>query len=157
MKREDNGFPIYRIWGIWNQKDYKKNGTETQTMCEHELTGLEMKELLNKFKTDIELKYDDVEWIDVGIKFIECETWCLKWFSHFTYNKFDTDSDAINSLNDFIERKKKLNIQNGHNAEERNYNSNKPFYCFMGATDLWRQEVCNCEHCKKGEWTIINH
>jgi len=154
---EEKQYPIYRFWASWNQKDYKNNGTGFTKMYEVEPTQLELEEDMKKFQDGIISDHEEVEWLDTGFKFVEFETWCSKWFSHMTFNKFNNDMDTINSFALFVQRKLDLNIKNGHYGSERNDENKNPFYCFMGAEDRYRWEVCHCEFCEKSNWIIMNH
>jgi len=86
----------------------------------------------------------------------------LEWFSHITYNTFDSDEEIEESFQNFVYRKIQLNHENGHfddnfpNWIGTEY-SKKPFYCFMGANERWRWKICKCDHCKKNGTTIISH
>jgi hypothetical protein len=154
---EEKRYPIYRFSATWNQDDYKNNGTGFEKMCVHALTEDELNIELDKFKQRIIDKHNGVEFINCECKYVEDETWVLQWFNHFTLNKFDNDNDVITSFEHFVDRKTEFNNKNGHYNNEMNMNNKNPHYCLMGAEDSWRWKVCHCEHCQKGDWTIINH
>ena len=154
---EEKKYPIYRFSAVWDQEDYKNNSTGSCRMFESKLSDEELKEKLEEFKQNIITKHPDALFKSCECKYIEDETWVLQWFNHFTLNKFDNDNDTIRSFEQFVDRKLELNWQNGHFKDDINPNSKEPYYCLMGAEDRYRWEVCHCEHCQKGGWTIINH
>jgi hypothetical protein len=154
---EEKKYPIYRFSAIWNQKDYENNSTGCCQMFETKPTNEELELKLDEFKQNIMKKHPDAIFKICKCKYIEDETWVLQWFNHFTLNKFNNDNEAIKSFEQFVDRKTELNLQNGHYRDDMNSNSKEPYYCLMGAEDRYRWEVCHCEHCQKGDWTIINH
>ena len=154
---EEKKYPIYRFSAVWDQEDYKNNSTSIYRMFESRLSDEELGENLEKFKQNIIEKHPDAIFKSCECKYIEDETWSIQWFNHITLNKFDNDNEAIKSFERFVNRKSELNLTNGHYKGDMNFNSNEPYYCLMGAEDRYRWEVCHCEHCKKGGWTIINH
>lgn len=154
---EEKKYPIYRFFAMWDQKDFESNSTSSYRMFENPLTDEEINIELEKYKKDITNKYPISLFKVCECEYIENETWTVRWFSHFTLNKFDNDTEAITSFEQFVDRKIKLNQQNGHHKGSMNLNSKEPYYCLMGAEDRYRWEVCHCEYCQKGGWTIINH
>ena len=75
---------------------------------------------------------------------ISYETWCLSWFSHYTYIDGRSDDELLQSFYRFRARKLFL-----HYKEE---------YCLMGAEDIWRiKHPCHCEHCQILGITHIGH
>lgn len=150
-------YPIYRFSAVWNQSDYKKNSSSCYQMYKEKLTQDEMDEKLEEFKTNVTKDKTEVEFISSTVEYLEDETWVGKWFCHFTFNKFNSDSEAEKSFEEFVDRKIELNLQHGHHRDDMNFASKEPYYCLMGAEDRWRWEVCHCEHCEKNKWTIINH
>ena len=153
---EEKSYSIYYFWVHWDQDDFKNNSTSDYIMFKEEPTEDQLTEHLEIYKKQIEDRKGVVKWLDAGYKYVEHETWCLKWFYHSTYNLFESDKDAIRSFDRFVQRKKKLNIQNEH-YDGHNSDSDKPYHCLMGAEDWWRWEVCHCEKCKNSDWTVISH
>lgn len=154
---EENKYPIYRFSAVWDQKDYENNSAGCSRMFESRLSDEEIEAKLEEYKKNIINKHPDAKFKSCECKYIEDETWVLQWFNHFTLNRFDNDSETIKSFEQFVNRKIELNLQNGHSKDDMNFNSKEPYYCLMGAEDRYRLEVCHCEHCQKGGWTIINH
>jgi len=163
---EEKKFPIYEFYARWNQDNYENNGSEFRKMYKNEPSHEQLEEDLQRYKNNIEKKQIEeghpvTKWLELGYKYIEHETWCLGWFNHMTYNQFEIDDEVRRSFLSFIDRKKQQNIKNGHYATEINYNipynPEKPFYCFMGAEDMWRWQICRCEHCQAQGKITIDH
>jgi hypothetical protein len=136
---DEKKYPVYRFTAVWDQDDYQDNATGTNQMFKERPSEEELSLKLEEFKANIIKKHPSAIFKKIEYKYVEDETWVLKWFCHFTYNKFDKDSDAVDSFADFVSRKEEID------------------YCLMGAEDRYRWEVCHCEHCQKGDWTIVNH
>lgn len=154
---EERKYPIYRFSAVWDQADFENNSTSCSRMFEDKLSEEELNSKLEKFKHGIIEKHPDAVFKNCKHEYIEDETWVIQWFNHFTLNKFENDDEVIESFEHFVDRKIELNLQNGHYKGDMNFNSKEPYYCLMGAEDKYRWEVCHCEHCQKGDWTIINH
>ena len=136
---DEKKYPVYRFTAVWDQDDYQDNATGTNQMFKERPSEEELSLKLEEFKANIIKKRPSAIFKKIEYKYVEDETWMLKRFCHFTYNKFDKDSDAVDSFADFVSRKEETD------------------YCLMGAEDRYRWEVCHCEHCQKGDWTIVNH
>ena len=139
---EEKRFPIYRFWANWTQDniDYK-NGFSARVMYKEHQSDAELRVILEKMISGAlekdSVKGQNPKMVDSGFEFIEEESWCLRWFNHYTFNHFDTDEEAERSFNQFIYRKESQNLENGHYKHESS-DSKKPFHCFMGAEDRWR-------------------
>lgn len=78
------------------------------------------------------------------LRLIRYETWCIRWFSHYTYVEGRSDDELLQSFYRFRARFLPL-----HNEEE---------YCLMGAEDMWRvKPPCHCGQCKRTGITHIVH
>lgn len=67
------------------------------------------------------------------------ESWCLTWFSHYTFDDGQSDAEVLASFNRYLIR---TSIKE----------------CLMGAEDRWRWSVpCRCEYCKKHGIVKIDH
>jgi hypothetical protein len=155
---EEKKFPIYKFKASWNQDNFNNNGTGYSVMYKEEPTQEQLDNDLASLKKHIEEKYHVTEWLELRYEFYEYESWCLTWFSHYTYNQFDDDTEVERSFMYFIQRKMALNLQNGHHETvQGDFNNKKPFYCFMGAEDNWRWKICRCEHCQKAGKITIDH
>ena len=163
---EEKKFPIYRFSARWNQDDYENNGSGFSTMYKEEPTTEQLENDLNAYKQSITNKQNEeghhvTEWLEATYKYVEHEAWSPLWFGHMTYNQFETNEEVERSFLEFIDRKMTQNKKNGHYETEMNYdvpyNPDKPFYCFMGAEDKWRWEICRCEHCQARGKITIDH
>ncbi len=106
------------------------------------LQGFLDKEPSGEDKTPIAKKHPVIQHIRVILK--EYETWCIRWFSHYTYIDGISDDELLKSFLRFRARKLPL-----HYKEE---------YCLMGAEDLWRlKRPCHCKKCHKLGTTHIVH
>lgn len=154
---EEKLFPIYRFEATWDQEDYKNNGTSWHVMFKEQPTEEKLNSILEDYKKVCFEKYKNVTDFHSKYEFVENESWCLNWFNHYTLNLFDTDEEVERSFRQFIRRKKDFNLKNGH-RETKNIEGNKnPWYCFMGAEDTWRWNICRCEHCQKAGKITIDH
>jgi hypothetical protein len=160
---EEKKFAIYSFFARWNQDNYENNGSSFYKMYKEETTTEQLENDLQNYKQNIIDKQNKenhpvTEWLEIKYKYIEHESWVLYWFNHMTYNQFETDFEVEESFSNFIYRKKTLNRANGHGeTEQYDYENKKPFYCFMGADDKWRWEICRCEHCVAQGKITIDH
>lgn len=166
---EEKKYAIYSISARWDQDDYENNSTGFSIMFKEDpgRSGV------NQFAIDWWDKYinggrkhDDIPLIEknpqlkeLTVRFQEHESWCLEWFCHYTYNNHLSDIDLIRSFEDFVMRKMRQNVENGHGEVNANYTDGMlPFYCLMGAEDRWRwSEPCHCDGCTKAGVVRITH
>jgi len=100
------------------------------------------KEPIGEDKTPISQKHPILQ--HIRLRLVEYETWCLRWFSHYTYVDGKSDDELLQSFNRFVARKLPL-----HFKEE---------YCLMGAEETWRHKPpCHCDDCNKLGITHITH
>jgi len=169
--KDEKKYPIYRISARWDQNDYKDNSTSFYQMYKEDpgfesvvkkakewwVAHLDEKP---RNKEDKPLKEKNPKLKELKAEFVEKETWCLTWFSHYTYNIHLSDEKLRESFGDFIFRKEKKNVESGHFRNEINMNKKdtKGYYCLMGAEDRWRWKgPCHCKHCIKRGLTRIDH
>ena len=97
--------------------------------------------------------YSDVE---ITVSEPEWETWCLDWFSHFTYRFDRTDAELLASFEKYVRR-----VMEACNYDREAYGGK-----LMGAEDRYRWKgdarmgtdpPCVCEHCLKDGITRIDH
>ena len=150
----DKAYPIFRIQAVFDQDGYENNSSSSNRMY-REMPSSEqsMKDAIEWWNDLINNKNhgDKIPVIEkhpklkfFELKLIEYETWCLKWFNHYTYVDGRTDDEVIASFHRFIQRKLPLHY--------------KSEYCLMGAEDEWRlKPPCHCEHCTKSGITYIDH
>ena len=157
---EENKFPIYKFYATWDQDDFENNGTGYSIMYKENPSAEQLESELQEFKFGILAKHNGVVFKNAEYKFVEEESWCLTWFSHYTYNQFETDSEVERSFRDFVDRKEEFNWKNGHHVSDMNMNldmKEHPYYCLMGAEDRYRWKICRCEHCVKLGKITIDH
>jgi len=84
------------------------------------------------------------------------DTWCIDWFSHYTYNVHLTDEELLESFEHFVRRKMPAHVRlQALGAQER---AEGEYYCLMGAEDRWRWKgPCRCEHCQQQGIVRIDH
>lgn len=155
------GLKIGRIRNNTNfSRMYQVNKSMTELL-------LETKQWWKKYKKE-KLQDKNPSRPKISIKFVENEVWCPIWFSHWTFDVGQTDQEALDSFQEFIDRKERLNVKNGHMRNDRMPDNEKPFYCSMGANDRWRWSgqddkentvapPCRCKHCKKFGVIRIGH
>jgi len=92
------------------------------------------------------------------------EVWLLTWFEHETFDIGQTDIEALDSFEKFVQRKQEHNRQFTSEMD-------KGHYCLMGAEDRYRwhgsgpdgerdeeaSAPCRCKHCKKAGLIRIAH
>jgi len=82
--------------------------------------------------------------LSLNLLLTEYETWCIRWFSHYTYVDGRSDEELLQSFYRFRDRKLPLHY--------------KEKYCLMGAENIWRfSPPCHCEECEKLGITHIVH
>ena len=151
----DKAYPIFRAEAHLTydgmEKDYIGSNRMYQEMPSAEQTLKDMnewwlsfinKEPLGEDKTPISQRHPILHHLRVIL--VEYETWCLRWFSHYTYVEGRSDDEVLQSFYRFRARKLPL-----HHKEE---------YCLMGAEDIWRlNPPCHCDDCQKLGITHIVH
>jgi len=151
----DKAYPVFRIEAHFYydgcEHDYAESNRMYRDMPSAEQSMKDINEwwlgLINKVpigddKTPIIKKHPVLQ--HIRLRLVEYETWCLRWFSHYTYVEDRTDDILTQSFYRFRARKLPLHI--------------KGDYCLMGAEDLWRiKEPCHCKDCQKLGITHILH
>lgn len=109
--------------------------------------------------------------IDIKIKLIDYETWCLAWFSHYTLDNGQSDVEILESFEKYVRRIQRRNQDEGYMNDQGYWQ--EP-YCLMGAEDRWRWRAasengdnnqdpdkypppCRCNGCKERSVIAINH
>lgn len=151
----DKAYPIFYIKAHFKydsvDNDYCGSGRMYQEMPSAERIISDLNEwwlsILNKEpvgedKIPIAKKHPILQ--NLEVRLVEYETWCLRWFSHYTYVDGKSDDELLQSFCRFRQRKLPP-----HFKEE---------YCLMGAEDMWRiKPPCHCEDCEKLGITYICH
>lgn len=178
-------YPVYEIKVSWVQAgdhDPKYPNMHKGLRAGRIRNSTELIRMYQTEKTLAELFDETMEWwgkykkeklgdkapskLKIKIKTMEPETWCMSWFSHWTFDTGQTDEEALKSFHEFVERKEALNVHNGHMRNERI--GIMPFYCSMSANDRWRwsgktdtgeptNPPCRCKHCKERGIISIDH
>lgn len=108
----------------------------------------------NKGRTRAEL---NCKLSNLNSRFVKDETWCLDWFSHYTYNWHLNDGALFASFESYCRRCEQENRNNGHFFDGLSDNG-KPFICLMGAEDRWRWEgPCRCDGCQSKGIVRFDH
>ena len=137
----ENKYPIYKFYANWDQDDYKNNCTGYSIMYKENPSAGQLEDELKQFKLTILSRHSGVIFKIAEYEFVEEEVWCSSWFSHYTFNQLDNDSEVERSFRDFVDRKELL----------------KDKYCLMGAEDRYRWKICRCEHCVKLGKITVDH
>lgn len=99
--------------------------------------------------------------VQFHVKLVEQEEWVLTWFCHQTFDVGQTDQEALDSFQAFLDRKGVRPSEYGFHRDGE--------YCAMGAEDRWRWSgerdndayktppPCRCDGCKKSGMIRINH
>ena len=93
----------------------------------------------------------------IEVSLLRYETWCLEWFTHWTFDDGRSDEEYLRSFADFVNRMERIDD-----------------YCLMGAEDRWRwhgvaddgettdpnkytDPPCRCKYCKAKGIVRIDH
>ena len=144
----NHGLPDGRIW---NGSGYSKMFKEEQTKQDLDIECL-------GWMTKLKEKHENVniEIFSMNHKYIKSETWCLTWFSHYTFDNGQTDEEIIESFYEYVRRVQDQAIKEGKEP------------CLMGAEDTWRwhakdesgeriEAPCRCKFCKQAGIIRIDH
>lgn len=180
--QEYKKYPIYFISAKWNYIDdktgeQKHNGTswtwmEKETLVEEAL-NLKAWEMVNNYfeHAEKESKAGVNQYSDVKVEY-KClgeDSWCLKWFSHYTFDEGQDDTYFQNSFREYVARHEDINNELEHKYGEYESIGKEGYVCLMGAEDSWRWSSfddngnhsnsypCRCKHCKKAGIVSINH
>jgi len=160
-------YPIYKIQAWWNQDDYQNNSIGFNKMYREDPEINQARQDTIEWwedfirtenpRTKVILLSKNPQLIRLECVFYEWETWCITWFSHYTYNVYLSDQKLLESFASFVDRKLPLhmNLNISHEICKR---EGIKTYCLMGAEDRWRWKgPCHCEHCQKFGITRIDH
>lgn len=194
----EQAYPIYVFDAYWLQdptencpadtpEGKSKNHTNFYVMFKEEQTPEQLKAYMEDWWEHYKIKQkeraEDPDVPELGNKFpglveppimsaklARHETWCLTWFSHYTFDVGQTDEQALASFEKFVSRMEFFNEVNGHHFGPNPENS-KNYYCLMGAEDRYRWRgrrddnpsdesvppPCRCAGCKKRGVIRIDH
>jgi len=122
-------------------------------MLRHKIENEQVSRYFDVKAEDYRLPIVNPSNIEIDIKFVRYETWCLEWFCHFTFDNGRSDEEYLASFERFVRRMQKLDEKE---------------YCLMGAEDRWRWKgisddgkgtppPCRCSGCKEVGVIRINH
>lgn len=101
-------------------------------------------------KMQIPIDNPNLESIEISL--LRYESWCLTWFSHWTFDDGRNDKEFLQSFNAFVNHMERIED-----------------YCLMGAEDRWRwhgvaddgetntDPPCRCKYCKEKGIIRIDH
>ena len=165
---DEKKYAIYKTFALWNQAglDYANSTGFSRMYKENPGIKGARQDAINWWEKFIVqprgFKKDQPSLIDIGqlirlvCVFYEQETWCLIWFSHYTYNTHLTDDELRTSFSYFVDRK--MPLQHNLDVAKEYRDPDMKTYCLMGAEDTWRWKgPCRCEHCIKNGVVRIDH
>ncbi len=169
---EEVKYPIYYFEARWTQKrvvmnDYddthglpvtrRWNGTVFSRMFKEYQNRKQLDIALIEFWQKYEKKGEECELFSLHAKFERNESWCLSWFSHWTFDVGQTDEETITYFERYVSR-----MQLSPNFETGIYDR----ITIMGAEDRWRWKSgsdeyekipCRCKFCKEQGVLRIAH
>lgn len=77
-------------------------------------------------------RMEDARVVSTEVKGLRWETWCLDWFSHWTWDTGQTDRQALASFTRYVNRYR--HMQDHFSPEVYG----EDYICLMGAEDRWR-------------------
>lgn len=155
----DKEYPRYRFTSKWLQaneegRDYDFGIQEAPEGYHWDTSGItimyrteptreELMETVRKHVEAIKNKYPVVGEVAVTYRRLEDATWCIVWFSHYTFDEGQSDKDVLESFERFVRK---------HSD------------ALMGADERWRWKgfeggpaPCRCDGCKQTGRIFINH
>lgn len=150
-----------------------KNSTSVQQMYKEETTLEQAQQKARQwwinyiftkvgYHDKVPLAEKNPELLELRVEFLEWETWCLTWFSHYTYNVHLSDEELLDSFSRYISRMAYEDsiVSQGPNcwAYQQAKKDGKYLHCLMGAEDKWRWKgPCRCDNCIRFGITRIDH
>jgi len=156
--RADVRFPQYLVDTHWVDSEGVAQYSSTHAMYRTiPLPGVVQTEAYAKFlKARPEVDRASVE---IKVSFVGYETWCLGWFSHWTFDDGQSDAEFRCSFDEYVFRHERCQEWPMEARPEG-------WRCLMGAEDRWRWRAadayeegvpCRCEGCRKQGRVVINH
>lgn len=167
---DEKKYAIYKTFALWDQDnlDYANSTGFSRMYKENPGIKSARQDAINWWEKYITVPHGfkktegpsliDIghELIDLSCVFYELETWCLTWFSHFTYNIHLSDDELLVSFGSFVDRK--LPLQRNLDTPKKYRDPGMKTYCLMGAEETGRWKgPCRCEHCAKYGIVRIDH
>lgn len=147
-------YRVYSLAMLWQEtKDGKRidNAGSARMMYREAPSEAELKRWSDATWAHYKAKAVDPSEPVITLRALGEETWCLTWFSHYTFDTGQTDAETLASFEDFVDR-----VQSAHGEEA----------VLMGAEDRWRWSgaepgdrcpPCRCDGCKKSGVIRICH
>jgi hypothetical protein len=139
-------YPIYHLKLAWVTPDGKPDGTSGRVMVRWQNHHAEAVRVAFSWAEQSAEKagIDPLE-IEIAVRFVEVEEWCLSWFSHYTFDVGQSDAEAIASFSRYVSRTEAYNRRN----QERHVSDDGSVWycdprCLMGAEDRWRWTARGC-------------
>jgi hypothetical protein len=179
---EDEKYPIYRVDIQWVEDDvdnhrekYESTAKQSSTLPAgrryNSSSGYRM--LREKIEIEDIIAQEKQSWekcekiqdknpvlVELTVKFLLEESWCLEWFCHWTFDDGQEDADILASFDRYVDRMERYNKKHGR----RESYGWIDVICLMGAEDRWRwrgmddtEAPCRCEGCKKNKVVRIVH
>ena len=167
-QQEDPKYPIYRFTVEFDNKEYNTSCTQMFREC---LTSNEALAHLTQFMQtvmtreriwdngasytlqNLGLRVTKMAWETAG-----CETWCIVWFNHYTFDIGLSDEEVLASFERYVQRN--IPYAMGEYESYEVYCSRVPAekgVSLMGAQDRWRWKLCRCPDCEKRGVVTIDH
>lgn len=135
-------YPIFRIAIQWVEGSYRTNGTSFYKMYKEFPDFEEVTIFAESWWRSYNLSHVCGNLVSLSVEYIGDYSWCLTWFSHYTYDNGQTDMEFLDSFEEFVQ---------GLELDDSKY-------CLMGADERWRWKgVCRCVHCKEKGRVTIDH
>lgn len=174
-RMEDVKYPIYRFEARWTEKRVKMNeyddthglpvtrcwnGTSLYRMFKEDQSRQQLDVILLEFWQKYEKRGEEVELFSLHAELERHESWCLTWFSHYTFDVGQTDEEAVLSFNRYVDRMTRMP------GFEDFHNNNYKGITLMGADEKWRWRSgsydydkipCRCKLCKEQGVLRIAH
>lgn len=149
-------------WQVEGRPDLFRDTATMHAMERERMSEARTAEVVESLVTDYLAKHPDA--VPVGDGYAEMthwETWCLTWFSHFTFPEGRSDAELIASFSAYVSR---------HAWYQKDYpmarDDDEYAICLMGAEDHWRwrngdgdhaNPICRCDGCQKHGVVRVSH
>lgn len=160
----DPVYPIYEVTLQWNEdglpEGMSNNLAQGQIMKKEPVAIEELeKEVAQRWEKDNKNHVKNRRNLQVEVKFLRHESWCLNWFGHQTFDVGQTDEEVLASFERFVAR---------NEWRQRLSTSDENYMCLMGAEDRWRwsgfdndgnriDPPCRCDGCRENGLIRIVH
>lgn len=154
----EKAYPVWRIHARWNNKEYQNNGTSFIITNRRNYSIDTMQRRAEKwFKKYIKDKYpnEKIEPILLEVEYFGKETWSGSWFSHISLNRFETEKEAFESFQRYMNTLKQKDYSDPYSGMYITKSGQE--YCVMGAEERYRWVYCDCKICKRKGITLIKH